>query len=639
MPTARLAVVAALWGVAFSASQALAQGAQAPAGTAGTSATAAPAGTGAAVFQRICAVCHLSIVQTSAAAPGKALDTRAVPSELLRMFPPGAILNALTNGKMQAQGASLNDAERRAVAEYASGRSFDAANSTAVEKPNPCSDGQVMHDPATRPSWNGWGNGPLNRRYQSKAEGGLTAADLSRLELKWAYGYANVTSARTQPSIAGGRLFVGSENGEVRALNPRTGCTYWTFKAQAGVSSSPMAGRYTGADGRRGFAVYFGDRKANAYAVDAQTGQPVWTRKVDDHRFSGITGSLTYFAGRVLVPVQGIGEEGQGSHNNYPCCSFRGSVSALDAGTGAVIWKTYTVGESLPRGKTKEGTQTYGPAGGGVWSAPTVDARRHLVYVGTGNGYADPPQPMTDAVVAMDFETGTVKWARQVAADDDWAMGCDPTNPDNPACPKKLGPDYDFSAPPAVARIRGHDLIVLPQKSAIAWALDPDRQGAIVWQYPFGQGSGLGGQWGTAIEGDRAFFGVADQLTSNPGGMRAVSLVTGKPLWQVPPQTRLCGNAIGCNAGQGGPPTIIPGAVLNSAMDGGVRAYSTRDGSILWMFDTNREFDTVNGLQAHGGSMDSSGPVVVDGMLYVNSGYGGLLGVPGNVLLAFGLKN
>jgi polyvinyl alcohol dehydrogenase (cytochrome) len=637
MLTARSVLVVVFFGLVASS---ICARAQPPAGgNAGNSSPTSPSGAGAAVFQRVCAACHLSVVQTSNANPGRPMETKALPREMLRNFPPGAILNALTNGKMQAQAAALSVAERRAVAEYVSGKSLDEGKAAATEKVSLCApEHGAMRDPASGPAWNGWGNGPANTRYQSKLQGGLTAADLPRLELKWAYAYVNVTSARTQPSVAGGRLFIGSDTGEVRALDPKTGCQYWTFKAQAGVASSPMVGRYQNAAGARGFAVYFGDRKANAYAVDASTGQAVWTRKVDDHKLAGITGSLTYFAGRVLVPVQGIGEEGNGTHNKYPCCSFRGSVSALDANTGAVIWKTYTVAESRPRGTTKEGVEAFGPAGGAIWSAPTVDAKRHLVYVGTGNGYADPPQPMTDAIVALQLNTGAVKWVRQVAPEDQWAMGCDPTNGPDTACPKKLGLDYDFSAPPAIARVNGHDVLVVPQKAAIAWALDPDKDGAILWRYAFGQGSGLGGQWGTAIEGDRAFFGVADLLTPHPGGMRAVSIATGKPVWQMPPQPKLCGETIGCIAGQGSPVTVIPGAVLSSSMDGGLRAYSTKDGSILWTFDSNREFDTVNGVKAHGGSMDGAGPVVVDGMLFANSGYGGLLGVPGNVLLAFGLK-
>ncbi len=635
MLSARSATVVALLGLLGSTPVF----AQAPAGgNAGNSSASAPPGVGAAVFQRVCAACHLSVVQTSNANPGKPLESKALPREILRNLPPGAILNALTNGKMQAQGSTLSDAERRAVAEYVTGKSLTQANAAQTEKPNECTEARAMRDPASGPAWNGWGNGPANDRRQSKAQGGLTAADLPRLELKWAFGYANVASARTQPTLAGGRLFVASDNGEVHALDPDTGCAYWMFKAKAGVSSSPMVGKYTSADGKNGFAVYFGDRKANAYAVDAQTGRLLWTRRVDDHKLAGITGSLTYFEGRVFVPMQGIGEEGQGATNKYPCCSFRGSVSALDANTGAVLWKTYTVAESRPRGKTKNGVEAFGPAGGAIWSAPTIDAKRGVLYVGTGNGYADPPQPMTDSIIAMALDTGAVKWVRQAAPNDEWAMGCDPTNGADTACPKKLGPDYDFSAPPAIAHVNGRDLLVVPQKAAIAWALDPDKDGAVVWRYQFGQGSGLGGEWGTAIDGDRAFFGVADLLTPTPGGMRAVSLATGKPLWQVPAPPKLCGVAIGCIAGQGSPPTVIPGAVLSASMDGGLRAYSIKDGSILWTYDSNREFDTVNGLQAHGGSMDGAGPVVAGGMLFVNSGYGGLLGVPGNVLLAFGLK-
>jgi len=177
----------------------------------------------------------------------------------------------------------------------------------------------------------------------------------------------------------------------------------------------------------------------------------------------------------------------------------------------------------------------------------------------------------------------------------------------------------------------------VPQKSGVAWALDPARNGAIVWQYRFGKGSGLGGQWGMAVEEDTAYVGVADLLTPAPGGMRALALTDGHLVWEKPPQAKLCGFGRECGAGQGGPVTAIPGAVLNGAMVGGLRAYSTKDGTILWTFDTNKDFDTVNGVKAKGGSMDSAGPIVVDGMVYVTSGSGGLTGRPGNVLLAFGL--
>ncbi len=591
---------------------------------------------GEAVFQRVCAACHLSLrsEDNANAPPG----IRALPRELLRQFPPESILNTLTNGKMQVQAASLSAQQRRAVAAFASGRNFGPA----VEPPEPvetnlCSEPLVMGDPQAGPSWNGWGNGPANTRFQSKSQGKLTSADLPRLQLKWAFGYANVFSARPQPAIAGGRLFAASENGRVYALNPHTGCRYWTYKAQAGIPTAVVVGRYRTSEGDRGFAVFFGDRKANAYAVDAQTGREIWVHKVDSHPAAAITGALAYDNGRVFVPVQGLNEEGMGGFAGYPCCTFRGSVSALDASTGNVIWKTYTVEESTPRPPSQDGTPAYGPAGGGIWSVPTIDTKRRLVYVSTGNGYADPPQPTTDAVLALDINTGALKWARQMTANDDWSLGCQQNKGVSSACPAELGPDFDFSAPPALARFHGRDLLIVPQKSGVAWALDPSADGAVLWQRRFGQGSGLGGEWGVAAEGDRAYVGVADLLTPTPGGMRALALDDGHIVWEKPPQAKLCGLGRGCSAGQGGPLTAIPGAVLSGGMDGGLRAYSTKDGSVLWTFDTNRDFDTVNGVKAKGGSMDSAGPVVVDGMVYVSSGSGGLVARPGNVLLAFGL--
>jgi polyvinyl alcohol dehydrogenase (cytochrome) len=227
----------------------------------------------------------------------------------------------------------------------------------------------------------------------------------------------------------------------------------------------------------------------------------------------------------------------------------------------------------------------------------------------------------------------------QTTPNDVWTLGCRPENPpENPNCPAKMGPDYDFSAPPALVTARGgRDLLVLPQKSGVAYALDPDKNGAKVWEYRIGQGSGLGGQWGGAVDGRQAYFGVSDFLTKEPGGMHAVKLETGERVWHTPPQAKLCGTAPQCNAAQGAAVTVIDGIVLASSADGGLRAYATDDGSIVWQFDTNQEFQTVNGVKAKGGSMDGPGPVVVGGMVYVNSGYGGFVGRPGNVLLAFGV--
>jgi len=466
----------------------------------------------------------------------------------------------------------------------------------------------------------------------------LAPPQIPKLKLKWAFGLPGVIAARAQPTIIGGRLFTASEKGDVFSLDAKTGCTYWTFRAQAGVRGGLPVGTYKSADGATRYAVYFGDGRANAYAVDVQTGQQVWTHKVEDHPFAAITGAPTFYEGRLYVPTAGVGEEGQGGRSNYQCCTFRGSITALDANTGAVVWKTYAIAdEPKPRAKNKDGVQTWGPAGGGIWAAPTVDAKRGVLYIATGNGYADPPQKTTDAVMALDLQTGAVRWVNQVTPNDVWTLGCPPESTDNPNCPAKMGPDHDFSASPALVTTgTGRDLLVLPQKSGMAYALDPEKQGVTVWQYRIGQGSGLGGQWGGASDGRQAYFGVSDFLAKEPGGMHAVNLETGERVWYTPPQPKLCGTGQQCNAAQGAAVTAIPGVLFSGSADGGLRAYSSDDGSIMWQFDTNRDFQTVNGVPGKGGTMDGPGPVVVGGMLYVNSGYGGFVGRPGNVVLAFG---
>jgi polyvinyl alcohol dehydrogenase (cytochrome) len=581
---------------------------------------------GEAVFQRECASCHVN----------PATDSRAPTREALRTIYPDAIVTALTSGSMRIQGEKLSETERRAVAEF--------LTSTAT-RPSPtavtgrCASMPPMSDPATGARWNGWGAGVANSRFQPVEHGNLTAADVPKLRLKWAFGLPDVVAARAQPTIVAGRLFTASEKGDVFALDAKTGCTYWIFRAQAGVRTAITVGSYTSSAGTSGSAVYFGDGKANAYAVDASTGQQIWVRKTDDHPGAGVTGAPTLFEGVLYVPVAGLGEESQGGRLSYECCTFRGSVTALDANTGAVVWKSYSIAEEpKPRAKNKEGVQTWGPAGGGIWAAPTIDARRRAIYVATGNGYADPPQRTTDAVIALDLQNGRIKWVNQLTPNDVWMIGCRPENPDNPNCPAKQGPDYDFSASPLLTTdSNGRDLIVIPQKSGMAYALDPDRDGALVWQYRIGQGSGFGGQWGAASDGQQAYFGVGDFFSQQPGGMHAVRLDTGQRAWYVPAPPKLCGTAQRCNAAQGGAVTAIPGAVFSGSGDGGIRAYSTRDGSILWQFDTNRDFQTVNGVRANGGTMDGPGPVVAGGMVYVNSGYGGFFGRSGNVLLAFGV--
>jgi polyvinyl alcohol dehydrogenase (cytochrome) len=581
---------------------------------------------GEAVFDRACASCHVE--------PDPA--TRAPDLEALRRFAPEAILTSLMTGKMFRQGSELSDDERVAVAGFAAGRAVGTvgaslASGRCEQRPRALTAADLAG------AWNGWGGDIENRRYQDSTRAGLSAADLPRLRLKWAFGFPGVNSVRAQPTIVGGRVFVGSEAGDVFALDAESGCTLWAFHAQSGIRAAVSIGPYRAAEGDRRLAAFFADQRAFAYAVDAETGTEIWRVRVDDHTYASSTGSPTLYDGRLYVVASGVGEEGQGGRPGYSCCTFRGSVSALDADTGERVWKTYTVPEPERRGTSSEGQPLYGPAGGGVWAAPSIDVERQRIYVATGNGYADPPQLTTDAVLALDLTDGELLWAFQPLAGDVWAGGCGRGGAAaNPNCPENMGPDHDFSMPPVLAeQADGEDVLVIAQKSGMVYGIDP-ATGGMAWQYRASAGGGLGGQWGMAVDGPRAYVGV-NGPGSAPGGVRAVATATGEELWSTPAEAPLCAGERGCSQAQGAAVTAIPGAVIAGSMDGGIRAYAAETGEILWRFDTNRSFATVNGVPANGGAMDGPGAAVASGMLYINSGYISLIGRPGNVLLAFGL--
>jgi polyvinyl alcohol dehydrogenase (cytochrome) len=577
----------------------------------------------ASLFASDCATCH------------HADDPRAPSAETLHARSPQAIVDALTSGSMRYQGLSLSGAERRAIAEYLTGRKLRGAITGAIA--GRCARPAPLGDPSAGPLWNGWGPTAQNTHFQPAALAGLTAAQVPRLQLKWAFGFPDATSSWAQPSVAGGRLFVGSQNGTVYSLDAKSGCIAWTFSAHAGVRASVSVGSLRTQRSRgRGAkdAAYIADQQGYVYAVDAANGTLLWSRKVDDHPLVRLTGSPTLFAGRLYVPTSSY-EEG-GRPPGYACCTFRGSVVALDALTGDQVWKAYTIPDrpTLLRAYA-DGSQAWGPSGGGIWSSPTIDAKRGALYVAAGNSYSGPAQATTDAIVAFDLKTGEMRWAHQLTPLD--VFGCVPGEIN---CGERPGPDFDFGASPTLAALPdGRDLIVIGQKSGIAYALDPNRKGELVWRYRASSGSGLGGiQWGTAVDEALAFFPVSDIYSPAPGGLHAVSLATGERVWHAPPPPPVCGKpSRACSGAQFSAVTAIPGIVFSPSNDGAVRAYSTKDGAIVWTFDTNREFPTVNGVRAKGGSMNGPAPTVTGGMVYVGSGYGTFGLRPGNVLLAFGV--
>jgi polyvinyl alcohol dehydrogenase (cytochrome) len=589
---------------------------------------------GAELYTRACAQCHDS----------SDTQMRAPKRDVMRAMTPEAILRALQAGTMRPFAQQLSAAEQEAVAVHLAGRGFAqqaAAVASAGDGQCKSADGGTSFASMGGPGWNGWGADLANSRFQTAAAAGLSADTVGRLRLKWAFAFAGALVANAQPSVVGGRVFVGGGDRKLYALDAKTGCTHWAFVTDAVVRTAPSVGPRRGGPG---FAVYFGDTRAHAYALDAASGALLWKVKVDPHRAARITGAPALHDGVLYVPVSSI-EEAFANRADYECCTFRGSVVALDAETGAELWKTYTIpDEPQPTKPNRVGVQRFGPAGAAIFSAPTIDAARGALYVATGNAYAEPAASGSDAVIALDLRTGRKLWERQLTAGDAFVVGCFSGTPN---CPDNPGPDYDFAQSPILKTLAdGRRVLVIGQKSGVVHALDSDRHGEILWQVRVGNGSALGGsEWGSAADDANIYVAISDVrfLGANPfrldpdagGGLHAIDLATGQVKWSVPPVS--CGDRPNCSPALSAAVTAIPGVVLSGGVSGWLRAYATDDGRLLWEVDTAHDYATVNDVAGRGGAMDGPGPTVAGDMLYVTSGYGQWGGKPGNVVLAFGL--
>jgi polyvinyl alcohol dehydrogenase (cytochrome) len=452
------------------------------------------------------------------------------------------------------------------------------------------------------PRWNGWGGSVEQHRFQPSEAAGVSPAQLPALRVSWAFGFEGVTRAYAQPSVAGRWVFVGSPAGAVHALDAATGCTHWTFVAEAPVRTAISV-----ASTRRGSMVYFGDERGTAYGVDAESGALRWKTRLDEHPAAMITGAPLVFAGTVYVPMSSS-EQASAAAPAYACCTFRGSMTAVDAATGRVRWKTYTVDGPPQRiGADARGVPTWGPSGVAVSSSPTLDRSLRRLYIATGDSYSAASTGTANAIVALDLGTGRVLWRRKTTAG-----------------------DANLPASPILVERDGRRLLLAIENSGTTSALDPDRNGQIVWRRRLGQGGAPAGlQWGAAVDRDRAYVAAAT-------GLYALTLDTGEVAWHTPHPG--CRGAAGCSPAQSAAVTAIDGAVFSGGLDGHLRAYAASDGRLLWDVDTKRAYATVNGVAATGGAIDGAGAVVVDGMLFVNSGYGDRGHAPGNVLLAFSLN-
>ena len=586
------------------------------------------------LFNNNCASCHKNT--KSSADEGLLKENNAPSTDTLATMTPEAIYAALTTGAMVQQSANLSNDEKRVVAEFFGGRPLGAADQgDAKNMTNHCAANPQMGKIASDASWTGWSADVTNTRFQSAQAAGLSADQAANLKLKWAFGLPGGAETYGQPTIAAGRLFIGDDNSFVYALDAATGCVYWSFQAEAQVRTAVAIGPVTGRGGTK-FAAYFGDRKGNAYAVDAHNGELLWKVNTEPRVLSHITGSPIVHEGRVYVGIAGSEEVASGDPH-YPCCTYRGSLAALDANTGKLIWKSYTIPEEpKPTKKNSLGTQLWAPAGASIWSAPTIDAKLRAIYVSTGNAFTEPAAKTSDAIVAFDMATGKMLWWYQGVENDASPQGCGGRGPKGEQCPEHPGPDWDFANSPILkALANGKRMLVAAHKGGTAVAVDPDNKGALLWKADLTDGAtaGPGGQimWGGAADDQNVYYSL------QTGAVAALKLADGSIAWlkHIDPPAPAAGGRP--RRGLAAAVTVIPGVVFAGGWDGVLHALSTTDGHELWQYATARDYTTVNGIAAKGGSLGDPGPAIVRGTLYVGSGYIGTgNGMPGNVLLAFG---
>ncbi|MDB5396062.1 MAG: polyvinyl-alcohol dehydrogenase [Rhodospirillales bacterium] len=563
---------------------------------------------------------------------------RIPPRYMLNRMWPDQVVTALTTGPMKQQAAGLSQDDIKALVFFLTRMKAGAAEPDP--KANLCARAAGPID-FKRPGWNGWGHDIENTRFQP--EPGLAAQDVPRLKLKWAFAYPG-SQTIGQPVVVGDRLFVTAVNGRMFSLDAKTGCTFWSFKMDTPVKAAVTIGRMKGDSSSR-TAVYFGDMDGFVSAIDAADGRVLWKAKADPHPLAQVRGSPTLYQGRLYVPISSAEERASGDPG-YSCCTFRGGLVALDAATGKIIWKSHTIVETPKKiGKNPAGTDIYGPAGGSVWNAPTIDVKRRRIYVGTGNSYSTQENAATDSVMAFDLDSGKRLWFTQATQHDTWVV-C--TTPGTGNCPLDIGPDFDFGSSTVLRTAsNGKQVILAGQKSGAVYGFDPDDNGKIMWRVPLGVGGAFGGvEHGIAAEGDKVYVAISDVMATvaaapeqlvphKAGGISALNILTGAAIWHTAAPEPVCGwGKESCFAAQPAAVTAIPGVVFSGSLDGHIRAFGAADGTVVWDFDTGHGFDAVNGAKADGGAITGYGQIVAGGTLYLNSG-GGYHGPPGNALLAF----
>jgi polyvinyl alcohol dehydrogenase (cytochrome) len=613
------------------------------------------AAAGATVFNARCKGCHEPNID------------RAPSRATLATYPNAAIVDALTNGVMKPMAAGLSDADKANVAAFLTAAEAPPAQTAAARRPAPPAavgvDVKCDVNPPIKATGSDWTSVGLETSHRYQANPGLKTADIPKLKVKWSFA---MSGSSGMPTVIGDWLFVANRSGKFYALDANTGCVRWVVENTVS-RTTPMIVKSDISPS--GWLTILGLRDRTAHAYDAQTGKEIWkSPALETNAVAGITGTPVIAGDQVFVPLTS-GEEGAARQPTYRCCSFQASLAALDLKTGKLNWQTKVITEPLhDTHKNAAGTMMQGPAGGAIWSAPTVDAKRNLVYVATGDSYTEVETKGADAIVAMDTRTGKIRWSNQVTEKDNFIVGCNAaTKPIN--CPSPDGPDYDFGASPILFHLAGgKDILLSGQKSGVVYGMDPDT-GRSLWNTRVGSGSSLGGiEWGMAADGKRLYVANADTVNlleenlkqlgrSNVAtplgpprpGLTALDPATGKVQWHVDSPKAPCHYAGDRSRDRGGgacvraqsqAPSVIPGVVFDGTMDGWLRAYDAATGKVIWADSTTeRTYDTVNQVKNQpGGSLDGLGAAIAGGRLFVFSGFNGAANSGGNgtnVLLAY----
>ncbi len=559
----------------------------------------------------------------------------------LELMSPQVLYRSITEGIMQSQAAHLSDGDKQHIVEYITQMRLgdpDAGPEVAW-----CDASASIFTSLDESQLTGWGHD--TRRYVSSEAAGIDRSQIGDLELKWSFGFPASTRARSQPTIAMGAVFVGSQDGTVYAFDLETGCVRWTYAARAEVRTGITLGKR----GPNGAATaYFGDIIANLYAVDATTGELVWQTSPDEHHSATLTGTPAYAAGKLYVPVSSL-EVVTAANPEYACCSFRGHVMAVDAADGSVIWDSYAIPDPPASvGTTSVGTDMMGPSGAPVWTSPTVDVAKNLLIFGTGENYSSPADTNSDAVIAVALDTGERLWSRQTFPGDAWNVAC--MMADNPNCPEEDGPDYDQASSPLLVDVgEGKTVVVAGQKDGRVFALDWETGQNKLWEVKLGRGSIQGGvHFGMAADGTTVYVPINDMNDTRNGewldpelarpGVSAVDAVTGEVLWSHV-QENVCGEGRPfCDPGVSAAITATDSAVIAGHLDGIIRIYDRDSGEIIWSYNTTTPVTGTNGVIAQGGGMSGSGPALGAGHMVINSGYGLYNHEAGNALLVFAPK-